>query len=450
MKTIKYIKFLSATLFILLACFCMFYAKSLLFNSLYAWFCTIIAVCIIYNKKIMQNFSVDFIFLCIFCLSLIIPTITINNNEISAQEQRRLATFPNLVENNKINYDFGQKFDNYINDRFFARDKIIFAYTNLVYRLSVYVYKNKHNLWVMKHTNHFIGPAIVPNFTTKRLKIIGENLQKFQTSLAQRNRKFYVVSYPFQATFFKDFNISYNQNKHQLPQQKRRYLSDDTFAKIMNDKYNITYIDVNPIFKEKQKEDFVFYKTDHHPTDFGFFVMYTRLMAEIQKDFPDIETHSLNDFNLSNNNFPWLSQGRIFKKHYIGAEYSVSGINDESVFDTPYTFFEYKKINDFEIKRRNKFFHYHKNPHGKYKLMLVGDSSTEGFVYFMNTSFSEVEQHRVNIKPNPFDVVYLEKIIDNFNPDAVVFLRNRNALPREFSIMYDNKEEETLKTKEKK
>ncbi len=444
MNIARYLKFSISALLVMYAIFYALSDNITPFENLYVWLLLIIAICIIRDahKIIKQHMGVDLLFVGLFFFSLLIPTFQIDNREISKQENRYLAKFPLLYENGKLNHLFGAEYDAWFKDRFFLRRKLIFFYNNLIYRISVFVYKNQKNLWIMKNSNYFLGPAGIDALTEQNTKTIAENLKKFEKSLHRRGIKFYIVTYPFPCTFYKDKNILYIKNPRKKPRRSTSVISDEKFAEILNKEYHLNYIDITPDFKKQATEDFVIYKTDHHPTDFGFFIMYDKLMSKIQKDFPDIEKHSLSDFNLSKNNKPWLSKDRIYKKFSGGAEYKISGIKDSGVFDTQYTFFEYKKIEDMDIKRMNQFVHIHKNPHGKHKLILFGDSSTEGFVYFPDTSFAETIQCRVNARKNPFAPDFINKIIDIFTPDAVVFLRARPNFPAEFSRMYDAEAED--------
>ena len=303
MNTTRYLKFSISALLVICAIFCALSDSIMPFKNLFVWILLISAICIIHNtyKIIKQYMLADILFAGLFFFSLFIPTFQIDNREISKQENRYLAKFPSLHKNHVINNNLVQEYDNWLKDRFFLRRKLIFAYNNLIYRISVFVYKNYQNMWIIKNSNYFLGPASMDEFTEDNTKLIAENLKRFEKSLNRRGIKFYIMTYPFPRSFYKDKNIVYLKNPRKKASHSTSVISDEKFAEILNKEYHLNYIDITPDFKERATEDFVLYKTDHHPTDFGFFIMYDKLMSEIQKDFPDIEKRSLSDFNLSKN-----------------------------------------------------------------------------------------------------------------------------------------------------
>lgn len=62
---------------------------------------------------------------------------------------------------------------------------------------------------------------------------------------------------------------------------------------------NIIYPKEKLIQKAKTAEDLIFFKQDHHYTEYGFFFIYRELMKQIKRDFPDIPV-------LSEKIFPFL------------------------------------------------------------------------------------------------------------------------------------------------
>ena len=205
----------------------------------------------------------------------------------------------------------------------------------------------------------------------------------------------------------------------------------EAVEEILNKKYHINYIDMTKIFRDKMVGELPVYKTDHHMNDYGYFLTYTRLMELIQKDLPNIPIRTKEDFHLSKNKlFRFKMDGRFG----LGVEHHQSNVRDESIFDVEYLYFNYKDRDKIDITAEKNHF-IHKNPKGKYKLLLIGDSGIQGFIFFLNTSFAEIDAYRVNQKKYPFEVKPYYKLIDKFKPDAVVFFR-QNAAFGQFKSMY--------------
>ena len=90
-------------------------------------------------KTVKNKSRIEIIFLTIFFVFLFIPMSNINKDEISTQENRRLAQYkPFINQDGQINYDFGKNFNEWFNDRLYKRNKIISIYLKIKYMMSVF------------------------------------------------------------------------------------------------------------------------------------------------------------------------------------------------------------------------------------------------------------------------------------------------------------------------
>lgn len=81
------------------------------------------------SKNIDKQSRIDIIFLTIFFTFLFIPMSKINQDEISSQENRMLAKWQPLInEDREINYNFGKDFNEWFNDRFYLRNNMLYLY----------------------------------------------------------------------------------------------------------------------------------------------------------------------------------------------------------------------------------------------------------------------------------------------------------------------------------
>jgi hypothetical protein len=80
--------------------------------------------------KIFENHSrIDIIFLALFFGLLFIPMMHISNAQKSDQENRMLAIKPNLIQSGGIiDNNFGSKFNDWFNDRFWGRDMAVYLF----------------------------------------------------------------------------------------------------------------------------------------------------------------------------------------------------------------------------------------------------------------------------------------------------------------------------------
>ena len=109
-------------------------------------------------KNIKEKSRIEIVFLGIFFILAIIPALYINKDEKSKSENRILATYKPLIENNRINTTYGKDFENFFNDRFNCRHTIIsnYHFIKAVFSIQHYetdtlIYSKKHNLLAIKY-----------------------------------------------------------------------------------------------------------------------------------------------------------------------------------------------------------------------------------------------------------------------------------------------------------
>ena len=192
----------------------------------------------------------------------------------------------------------------------------------------------------------------------------------------------------------------------------------------------------------------MYYKTDHHLTDRGSYILYSALINKMKKDFPDLNVTPKSEFKIYSKNLTRAS-ARMEKGKKLfspGKEYELLLIKDENLLKTEYDFFDYKKVDKITMKKLDgpanyKFY----NPNGKHSLMIIGDSFQETLTPFFNTSFREVYKYRTNIefkkfptRRSEFDMKGWITLIEEYKPDTIILLRNTDAY--DFSEMYPSKE----------
>ncbi|MCD7879649.1 MAG: hypothetical protein LUG16_06945 [Candidatus Gastranaerophilales bacterium] len=379
--------------------------------------------------KINKNVSrLDIVFLSICTAFLFIPMLNINRDTKSVQENRNLAQWkPLFDEDNSINHNFGKDFESWISDRFGIRKLFINLYLKFKISISTrYVYTNE-SYWDKK-TNWMFGQILTKILTDEQVDEISAGLIDFNNFCKSNNIKLYVLICPekqylyVQHTFLKkDYFDSYRDSIDKIRQ--------NTEIPIIYPYDELT---------EAAKEDYVFFKTDHHWTDWGSFIGYKALMKEMKKDYPNIKEVNLKDFNISHNN---LLRYEFDREYGNGCTYNLFNIPDkfkDRILDTSYTYFTHKDRKYLKIKIENssnlrgKFFEF---PYGtNLKVLQIGSSSNENLDEIFPYSFKETKYIRIN---GPKDVPEIdrykliklyEKNILNYNPDIILLCIQVNTI----------------------
>lgn len=288
-------------------------------------------------KNIDKTKIVDIIFSVIFIILLFIPALKISNAEISRIENRPLAQFHPLINPDKtINTNFGKDFDNWFKDRFFLRNKLFSIYITLKRELPIYNYQFNNQFW-NKKTNYIASLPFHSNFDEKFIyrnsyvepEII-YNIKRLDEFCKENNIKLYMMIPPFKSEVGSSLSSPvlmrskiYIRKLHMVEQIK-----EQTGVKFLYPYWQIVDYSL-------KSDEPVYFKNDYHWTDIGAYVAYSELMKEIEKDFKNIRTTQLNEFDTFKS---VLSRICPVYGFFVGYNYKSLFLNDFDVLDQEYTY----------------------------------------------------------------------------------------------------------------
>ena len=238
------------------------------------------------NFNTLENKSrIDVFFLLIFFIWLFVPMIHINKGNYSILENREKAKFVGLINDNKINYDFGKIFNNWFNDRFCLRDDLVKLYSQISLTL------------LKKCSKGYIEKDWIYWDTNKKQKYDKENLEsliKFQKFCEDNDIRLYVFIVP-------DKNdIYFSKKSNRYTHISNEYVNKEILEQ--KDSKNIKIIYPYKKFLYEKNDKLLYFKTEHHWTDDGAFIGYSELMKIIKKDYPSVNVQTEKDYNYFYNN----------------------------------------------------------------------------------------------------------------------------------------------------
>ena len=195
-------------------------------------------------------------FVIVCFIGLLLPNITLFNEKENAaivrKENRKITAFPKIQ---LLKKDFYPKFEKFYQDRLFARDKLIYAWSILNYKCHVII---KGDLVVGKHGWLFSKGANVKEFKDKEIKL--KKLKEIQDFCDKRGIKFAFIAPPYKNAIYADY----------LPRELRSTAPD--YHKIENDlineckKMKINYISLyKPLLRgRKLFHNDIYWWDDHH------------------------------------------------------------------------------------------------------------------------------------------------------------------------------------------
>ena len=305
-----------------------------------------------------------------------------NKTIISKEENRVLSTFPALSVDGHLNLKFGSELDAYLKDHFPHRQDLISNYLKLTYFINGRL-ENKYVIggeegWLF-HKNTVFQHL---TFNNDALKLMSEKLERLNSILKQNGITLVVVAVPFKAHVYFEYLTPFidtqkiNNYTLFLKEYIQKHNPDVRFLypldALLREKNNFP----NPLYQ----------KGDHHPSGWGYFVLYRELMQAIQKDFPDVVIYGAEAFKEKQKQFG------------LGSERRELGFSDV-VSEYPKLTFKEK----YQIKTERKGSHaYWKNVYepGQYHVFFLGSSMGMEIHQMMFPSFKKVIFMRDNAEKN--------------------------------------------------
>jgi hypothetical protein len=343
----------------------------------------------------------------------------ISQEEKDLQENRMLATYQPIFKDGKINTEYGKQFEAWFNDRFNGRKKLILL-NNLVQLYSFpEIYKNAKAVYLPEKGWMFNLPLYARVPDKDQTKNIIENIKKLEKWCNNRNIKFYLLIVPYK-------NEIYSEHLAPLKYDPQKTLPYKEFIKQLQTEIGkgIVLYPYEELLQAKAK-DFIFFKESHHWTDWGAFIGYQKLMKRVTKDFPDINTVSLEDYKTHTST---LLRDDYWRNYHIGSTTNLLNISPnfakKCILKDKYTYYDNKDEKNLTEHRGYpiKEFNY---PKGKYKILLTGTSQNEDLIQFLPYSAKQLKYLRWNWSKRPAAedgkmMKYYQKDIEDFHPDMMI------------------------------
>lgn len=187
----------------------------------------------------------------------------------SENENRYLADFPEFSFDKFINGDYMKEMDEYINDQFVIRDRWIRIKTMMERAIGKQeinsVYFAKEGYLIERHNDGEVSEELAE----QNREYLSEFTRKYVARLGKDHVKVMLV--PTASEILTDklppFATGYNQNAYVT--KLITFLTEDSF------------VDIRDILME-HKDEYIYYRTDHHWTALGAFYAYDKWVKEAE------------------------------------------------------------------------------------------------------------------------------------------------------------------------
>lgn len=247
------------------------------------------------KKNILKKYPTFFLFSILVILFTVIDIIN-SPNEFSELENRKLSQMPILSLKSYIDTSFSSDYEKYINDQFFLRDNWIDLKSRIEYLLG----KRENNDIIFGKENY-----LFKKFTTFNDEMLENNLNSIITFTNNYNKEVDFFIIPNSYAVYDELTPRYLPLVDQLSliNSINSYLSLES-----NDHINTINVAEELL---KNKDDYIYYKTDHHWTSYGAYLAYLTYMDYLGLEIVDI--NNLEKITINNFLGTYYNRSKYFK-----------------------------------------------------------------------------------------------------------------------------------------
>lgn len=318
-------------------------------------------------------------------------------------------------------------YDSHVHTKIFVHDLIPIKFPEFTSAKFAEKYKKwmanlrADEVFCISHSTRMDFFAERPDYDERKVKVVYLAADaKFKPTSSPDIREKYGIK--TKKYFLAVSELTERKNFEHLVKAFLRFLdnskTEDTlpqFIKYIKETLNFEIIYPLDELKEADKSDYVYFKTDHHWTDWGAYIGYQALLKQLKKDFPDIYEAKEGDFDIS---YSKKVRAEADRKYWQGYTCNLLYQNQDCSLNIDYKYYDGKNKHINAISYGE--FH---NSDGKYKALLIGNSFTENFKPFLVYSFKDIKRFRCNIAPNDnLKLSRWKKEILEFKPDVLILL----------------------------
>lgn len=369
-------------------------------------------------KKENKSFFIIFmtVWILLVVLNFIIPT-----KSFSEQENRYMAKFPKFTFENLVSGKYSEELNDYINDHF-------------VFRNAWLKTKSFTELALGKKENN--GVYIGKNgFLFEKFEFGEEELKNVKSTLKSMNNLTNKIDIPI---YFALVPNSIYINSDKLPDNVEVDNQEEIIDKIYENTQNTINIDTVDILKEN-KENYIYFKTDHHFTSDGAYLVYLKFC----------EKANISPVTLENYERKCISEeflGTFDSKAQIPNQekdkiYVYMNDNNRTVKSAIYDNKETNKIyNEEYLSKKDKYSYFLNGNNSKVaiktniqngkKLLLIKDSYSHIMAQFLCQNFEEL--HFIDPR---YYAGNLNDYIEENNITDILFLYNVSTFVEDKGIV---------------
>lgn len=365
--------------------------------------------------KHVQSRASDALLLVAFFSGVFVPLIFVSDEVASQRENRTLAVRPELKEFLKENSNTGGGYEKWFSDHMGGRVALLKLHDMIRAKLQKVIQTKTASAFYIEENGWLFD--FTPSRPPSLIQSVTRTLKTFDNFCKANKIKLFLLEVPRKEVIYSDFYYGTGNTKRGNDRLETIHQNIRTEAR----ENGLQLVCPLHQLLDGREEDYVFFKTTQHWTDWGAYIGYRELMKEIKKDFPDMPVVSLDDYRRSRNQ---LVRDGWYRHYEFGRLYRLFNFSDAPHNSAVYNYYDHKNSDKMVVKV-GKYTKDYTYPEGKYKIMLIGTSQCDNLTQFLPYSAAQTKYIRVNngqVKmADEMKILKLyKKDILNFKPDILI------------------------------
>ncbi len=378
--------------------------------------------------KILAQTSLTIIFLAtlgFFCLG----TIFSEKKDISFQEKRQLASFPQIPSSKALLMAWPKSLTEYLKDQFFYREDLVFL--NALMRVKLF--QRSPTFVVLAGVEgwyFFMGDWALHDFLRKPEKTDAALTRSWENLIAHRQQMLQEIGANYLVAVAPNKECLYPEF---LPKRIEEKIGT-SILQVMNDRMSCSpladhFLDLTEPLRKAKSPELLYFKTDSHWNSRGAYFAYRAIMEKIKLWYPQIAPLPENSFakrpleNTQNGDLVLL----------MGLIGSISEKVEEWDVRPPCTTLEDRTITSERLPAGQSLQANGCPAGADQRVLVISDSFGEGIKKYMSATFQDVVYSR------ELNVPDLRGFINEYRFDLVLDLRVARYLPKVMSPGRDEK-----------
>lgn len=357
--------------------------------------------------------------------SSLLSYIVIRPREFSENENRYLAQRPKFSFENLLSGKFTADMEKYIDDQFPLRNSSISFKSSLQRKLG----KKDINGVYLGNQGYLIEKVLEQDFDYGSLQANIDAINSFTENRPDLDVKLLVA--PTSGLILKD----------KLPKNATIFNQNKAFNMIEDQMEDLSLIDLREVL-EKHKDEYIYYKTDHHWTSLGALYGYQAYMEKLGKT----PVYGEDDLKTVSEDFKGTLYSKVLDKSIEEDQVNILDLKDID-YKVKYNFDkeESKSIYNLEeLEKKDKYAVFLGGNHPELKIesetgspeniLILKDSFANAFLPFLVGEYNNI--HLVDLRYFKKD---LNQYIEENQIEKVLFFYNIQNLANEKNILKINK-----------